>query len=238
MESQAAVLLVEDEAGSDLAPALARCGFAVTPARSPETALFEYGQGDVDAVVAAVPLPGMGTPAMCEQLRRRGGTPILLTSHERPSTEWVAAIDAGADDHVLVPCDDRLLRTRLHALIRRSNGPLTPVRVVRIGHLTVRLRAGVVEEPVEVRLTPVQATLLDHLAAHRGALVGATTLGERIRAVHGDDADEDLIDQLCSLRCVVGKASGVAGAVQEVEGAGWRLLPSSRLDHLQAELLH
>ena len=226
MELQSALLLVEEQATSDLAPALSRCGFSVIPARSPETALFEYGQGDVDAVVAAVPLPGMGTPAMCEQLRRRGGTPILLTSHHRQSTEWMAAIDAGADDHVLVPCDDRLLRARLHALIRRSNGPLTPVRVVRIGPLTVRLRAGAVEDPVQVRLTPVQATLLDHLAAHRGALVGATALGERIRVVHGDDADADLSDELSSLRRVVGKASGIAGAVQEVDGAGWRLLPN------------
>ena len=123
MELQSAVLLVEEQATSGLAPALSRCGFSVIPARSPETALFEYGQGDVDAVVAAVPLPGMGTPAMCEQLRRRGGTPILLTSHHRQSTEWMAAIDAGADDHVLVPCDDRLLRSpaaRLDPALQRA----------------------------------------------------------------------------------------------------------------------
>jgi len=226
-----AVLLVEDHASSELAPALSRCGFAVTPARSPETALFEYGQGDVVAVVAAVPLPGMGTEAMCEQLRRRGRTPILLTSRDRSSRsgrEWRAALEAGADDHVSVPCDDGLLEERLRTLITRSDRSLTAVRVVRIGRLTVRLRAGALDRPVEVDLTSVQATLLDQLAAHRGALVGSGALAGRIRAVHGSDATCDLASQLGGLRTAVGEASGIAGAVQEVAGAGWRLVPTDQ----------
>jgi hypothetical protein len=54
------VLLVDPGVGSGLAPLVERCGFKVLRSSTPEAALFEIGQHDFDAVVAALPLPGSG----------------------------------------------------------------------------------------------------------------------------------------------------------------------------------
>jgi DNA-binding response OmpR family regulator len=222
VSSPPSVLLVDSPDGSGLTRQLERCGFTVTRSATPEAALFEFGQHALDAVVAAVPLPGMGTVALCQQIRLRGDTPTLVVSSGE-GDEWLDAIGAGADDHLALPCDERELRARLRALIRRARGPLSPQRVVKVGELTVVLGRGVVTVEPDLPCTPMQFTLLGYLAGNPGVVVSDAALKEGVRAVHDPPSDVQLETELLGLRHALAVASGIPGALERVESIGWRL---------------
>jgi DNA-binding response OmpR family regulator len=137
--------------------------------------------------------------------------------------EWLDAIGAGADDHVALPCDERELRARLRALLRRSRGPLSPKRVVKVGELTVRLGRGFVTVEPDLLCTPMQFTLLGHLAGNPGAVVSDAALEDSVRAVHGPPSSVQLKAELRGLREAVAVASGIPSALERVDDIGWRL---------------
>lgn len=223
MHGRPSVLLVDQGGGVALAPTLERCGFTVTTSTTPETALFEFGQHAFDAVVATLPLPGMGSAGLCQEVRRRGRTPVLIAT-SGGGTDWRAALHAGADDHVSMPCDERVLWAHLQGLIRGCRGPLSPQRVVRVGELVIRLGYGAVVtvEPA-LPLTPVQSTLLSHFAGNERVVQGEDALADRVRAVHGSISDVQFEAELHGLQAAVAVASGVSDALQHLDGIGWRL---------------
>jgi DNA-binding response OmpR family regulator len=222
MRHRPLVLLVGGLDDCEMAPLMERCGFNVIESVSPEAALFEFGQHAVDAIVAVLPLPGMGVVTLCRQLRLRGRTPVLVVTRENDA-DWLDALAAGADDHVRVFCDERELRARLLALIRRFRGSLSPQRSVTVGNLAIRVSGEILAVEPPVLLTPVQATLLGHLAGHPGVALSEAALAERVGTVHGQSSDIQLGSELRDLRSAVAAASGVPDAVENLEGVGWRL---------------
>jgi DNA-binding response OmpR family regulator len=221
MTDRHTVLLV-DAHDTTVHRSLTRCGFEVTSAPTVEDALYEFGQHDIEAVVAVLPLPGLGGEGLCREIRSRGSHPVLMVS-SRHDHDWLPAMGAGADDHVPMTVDDRELRARLHALLRRFCGELSPHRVVKVGKMRVRFEEhGSSVEPAGT-LTPVQTTLLGHLASQPGVVLGERALRDRVRAVHGEVSEAELRRALDGLAPAVLLASGVDGAVQRLDGSGWRL---------------
>jgi DNA-binding response OmpR family regulator len=221
------VLLVDPSDGHGLADSLERCGFTVTASETPEAALFELSQHAVDAVVASLPLAGMGASDFCRQLDERGRTPVLVVTPGRGS-EWLAALRVGADDHVAAPCDERELRARVRALVRRYRGRLSPESAITVGELTVRFGFGTVSLEPPLALTPVQSTLLEHLAAHPGVVLSEHALRERVDVVHGRVSDQQFHAEIQGLRDAIGVTSRVPDALDHIEGGGWCLAKSDR----------
>jgi DNA-binding response OmpR family regulator len=216
------VLVVDPAGASSIAAIVKRCGFCVTWSATPEEALFELGQHHVGAVVAVLPLAGFGLTGLCQEIRLRGNIPLLVVTNS-DDVDWIDALSEGADDHLRAPFEDRELRARLLALIRRMGGPLSPRRLVRVGTLVVRLgRGDVVLEPA-VDLSPVQRRLLGYLAGQPGVVLSETALADGIRAAHGPISAEQLDGELGRLRAAIDLASGVDQAIEYIEGAGWRL---------------
>jgi two-component system, OmpR family, response regulator len=165
---------------------------------------------------------GLGLAGLCQELRLRGRTPVLVAT-SNGGAETLDALAAGADDHVSIPCDARELRARLDALIRRARGPLSTRRVVKIGELIVRLGRGVVGVEPALPLTPVQSTLLGHLAGQPGVVLSEHVLVDRVRTVHGPTPDLQFDAELPGTTDAVELASGISDAVEHIDGVGWRL---------------
>jgi DNA-binding response OmpR family regulator len=215
------LLLVDPAGPAAMAPVLARCGFEVVWSPSAERSLFDLGQRDFGAVVAALPLIGLGIAGLCQQIRQRGPLPVLVVTRD-DDADWLAALAAGADDHLRVPCDERELTARLTALIRRVRGPLRPARVVQVGALIVRLRHDCLTLEPALALTPVQRSLLAQLADQRGVVLSDRALADGVRAAHG--ATDFVLDaEMRALQDAVAAASGVEHAVERIDGMGWRI---------------
>src|SRR5579862_7711588 len=126
------VLLVEDEpnAAHVLAKGLREQAYAVDLAADGETALFQVGTTDYDAVILDVMLPIKDGMAVCQTIRASGcSVPILMVTARDAVESRIEGLDCGADDYLVKPFDFGELLARLRALARRGRHPVLPQRV-------------------------------------------------------------------------------------------------------------
>jgi two-component system response regulator MprA len=118
------VLVVDDERAvrDSLRRALELEGYDVELAADGADALHRLeANGQPDAVVLDVLMPGVDGLEVCRQLRRTGnGVPVLMLTARAEIENRVAGLDAGADDYLPKPFALEELLARLRALLRRS----------------------------------------------------------------------------------------------------------------------
>src|SRR6266850_5649021 len=137
------ILLVEDEpsAAHVLAKGLREQAYAVDMAADGETALFQIGTTDYDAVILDVMLPAKDGFAVCRSVRAGGSSvPILMLTARDTVDARIEGLDCGADDYLVKPYDFGELLARLRAVIRRGRQPVLPERLV-VGPLTIDTRS-------------------------------------------------------------------------------------------------
>src|SRR5438132_14130215 len=183
------VLLVEDEpnAAHVLAKGLREQTYAVDVAADGDTAVFQVGTTDYDAVILDVMLPGRDGFAVCRTVRASGcAVPILMVTARDAVESRIEGLDCGADDYLVKPYDFGELLARLRALIRRGRQPVLPERLV-VGSLTVdtRSRRALIRDS-EIVLTAKEYALLEYLARRAGDVVSRSDIAEHVWDEHYD----------------------------------------------------
>jgi two-component system response regulator MprA len=117
------ILVVDDERAvrDSLRRALELQGYEVELANDGAEALARLAEnGQPDAVVLDILMPGIDGLDVCRQLRRRGNSvPVLMLTARDAVGDRVEGLDAGADDYVVKPFALEELLARLRALLRR-----------------------------------------------------------------------------------------------------------------------
>jgi len=183
------VLLVEDEpnAARVLAKGLREQAYAVDMAADGDTALFQIGTTDYDAVILDVMLPAKDGFAVCRSVRAGGSSvPILMLTARDSVDSRIEGLDCGADDYLVKPFDFGELLARLRALIRRGRQPLLPELLVA-GPLTLETRSRQVRiRGKDVALTAREYAFLEYLVRHAGDVVTRSEIAEHVWDEHYD----------------------------------------------------
>src|SRR5438067_2199493 len=168
------VLLVEDEpnAAHVLAKGLREQTYAVDVVADGDTAIFQVGTTDYDAVILDVMLPIKDGFAVCRAIRESGSAvPILMVTARDAVDARIEGLDCGADDYLVKPFDFGELLARLRALIRRGSQPLLPQRLTA-GPLILDTRTRRVRlRNRDVVLTAKEYALLEYLVRRAGDVV-------------------------------------------------------------------
>jgi two-component system, OmpR family, response regulator MprA len=119
------ILVVDDERAvrDSLRRALELQGFQVELASDGAEALERLAaNGQPDAVVLDILMPGIDGLEVCRQIRRRGySVPVLMLTARDAVGDRVEGLDAGADDYVVKPFALEELLARIRALLRRAS---------------------------------------------------------------------------------------------------------------------
>ena len=120
------ILVVDDERAvrESLRRALELEGYEIELASDGQEALSrlqENGEGQPDAVILDLLMPGVDGLEVCRRLRRLGNrVPVLMLTARDEVENRVAGLDAGADDYVTKPFALEELVARVRALLRRT----------------------------------------------------------------------------------------------------------------------
>lgn len=76
-----------------------------------DAVLIEFDEDDQDAVV------------MCKTLRRQSNLPIVMLVNSATRNQVMRGYRLGADAHIEIPCDPRIFRARVAAVLRRVVAP-------------------------------------------------------------------------------------------------------------------
>ena len=178
----AKVLLVEDddELSEVLIYTLANRGFTVQAAKDGKLALDLLKVNKYDVIVLDWMMPGLSGVDVCKQLRGAGDrTPILMLTARTSDDDTETGLDAGADDYLTKPFENKVLAARLRALLRRP--PVCVDPVIKLGNITwdpvtgTALRSG-----KELHLRPMVSKLFEFFLRHSGQFFTAEALLNRV----------------------------------------------------------
>ena len=220
------ILVVEDD--KHLARSIKRGleaeGFAADVALDGTEGLWRAEEGEYDAIVLDIMLPGVNGYRLCAKLRDGGNwTPILMLTAKDGELDEAEALDTGADDFLSKPFSFVVLVARLRALLRRG-GRERPA-VLATGDLRLdpaAHRAWRGED--EVTLTSRQFALLEFLMRRSGEALSKSEILDHVWDF-AFEGDPNIVEvYIRHLRKKIDEPFG-RNAIQTVRLVGYRLDP-------------
>jgi two-component system KDP operon response regulator KdpE len=146
-------------------------GYRVFDAATGNDGVAQAAQRKPDVILLDLGLPDLDGLEVLRRIREWSRIPILILSVRDQEDDKIAALDSGADDYVTKPFNSGELLARLRAALRHGQ-PQGAEAIFRAGHLEVDLsRRLVLKEGAEVKLTPIEYSLLRLLITHAGKVL-------------------------------------------------------------------
>jgi two-component system response regulator MprA len=218
------ILVVDDERAvrDSLRRALELEGYEVDLAVDGPDGLARITEGQPDAVILDVLMPGLDGLEVSRRVRRSGNrVPVLMLTARDEVDDRVAGLDAGADDYVTKPFALDELLARVRALLRRTTEDSE--EVLRFGDLELNpgtrevRRAG---EPIE--LTRTEFSLLELFLLNPRQVLTRSIIFERVWGYDFGFASNSLDVYIGYLRRKT-EAGGKPRLIQTVRGVGYAL---------------
>ncbi|MBI5244433.1 MAG: response regulator [Elusimicrobia bacterium] len=184
MERAKCILIVDDEKAIQrfLRASLEEAGFETVEASTGRAALDLSVVRRPDVVLLDLGLPDMDGLDVLKRLREWTSVPIIILSVRGEESDKIAGLDLGADDYLTKPFGVEELLARIRVVLRhveRAREDAEPVyrhEDLRIDLVARRIWLG----KKEVRLSPLQYTLLSSLVRNAGRVVSQRQLLKEI----------------------------------------------------------
>ena len=203
---------------------LREAGYEVLGCQTGEEALDRAAIAGPHAAIIDLMLPDMPGIEVCRRLRDWSDIPILVLSAIGEERVKVEALQNGADDYVTKPFGPGELVARVAALLRRAGRATTEPRIESDG-LVIDLAAHrVTLDGEEVRLTPLEFSLLRVLATNRGLLMTHRALLTEVWGPEYDDATPLLRTHIANLRGKLAAGGEGRNFIRTDAGIGYRFV--------------
>lgn len=180
------VLLVDDEPRllDSVRMNLEVEGFEVFEAHNGAEALERVRRVLPDIVVLDVMMPLMDGLETLRELRAFSSVPVIMLTVKADERDVIRGLELGADDYVAKPFSQRVLLSRIKAVLRRAEGAGPSGQRSRI-QVDENLEIDFDRHEVRVRgelvqLRPTEFRLLYHLATNPGVVMTHETLLSRV----------------------------------------------------------
>jgi two-component system, OmpR family, response regulator MprA len=222
------ILVVDDERAvrDSLRRALELQGYEVELASDGAEALARLAEnGQPDAIVLDILMPGIDGLDVCRQLRRRGNSiPVLMLTARDAVGDRVEGLDAGADDYVVKPFALEELLARLRALLRRASPAVDGV--LRFADLELDTGTREVRRGSDsIELTRTEFNLLELFMVNPRQVLTRSIIFERVWGYDFGFASNSLDVYIGYLRRKT-EAGGKPRLIHTVRGVGYALRES------------
>ncbi len=165
------ILVVDDEKKfvNVLRAYLEQAGFGVVAASDGKTALAAFRHEKPNLVLLDLNLPEMDGLDVARAIRKESGAPIIMLTARVEETDRLIGLELGADDYITKPFSPREVVARVRAVLRRVEGEIAPVEILRAGDVEMDLTKHVVTAHGKgIELTPTEFDLLKALMKNPG----------------------------------------------------------------------
>src|SRR5258708_3326949 len=189
------ILLAEDEVAlrDFVSRNLRARGFEVLEASNGLEAVALWERENPHLLILDVMMPRMDGLEVCQRVRTRSAVPIIVLTALDSESDKVSALDLGADDYLTKPFGVEELLARVRAVLRRTQAePVMPAGGLKtFGDLEIDLVGHVVRlQGTEVRLSPIEFSLLQQLASNAGKVLTHRMLLQNVwGAEYGDETE-------------------------------------------------
>lgn len=221
------ILLVEDERriSNVVKKGLTEEGFAVDTAFDGEEGQYLAESENYDLIILDLLLPKVDGLTICKELRAKNiKTPILMLTAKTTVEDKAAGLDSGADDYLAKPFAFLELRSRIHALIRRSKQEPSPI--IKIADLEFDpIKHKVTRGGKSITLTPKEFSVLEILLRHIDEVVTRTMIIEHVWDYNFDSMSNVVDVFIAQLRSKIDKGAKLP-LIHTLHGVGYKVSKS------------
>ncbi len=219
------ILLIEDnrDVAQAVGDSLERYGYSIDYATDGISGLHLAVTHSYDVVVIDLILPGMDGLDICRKLRgdAKKSTPILMLTGRDTLEDKLSGLEAGADDYLVKPFEQRELEARLRALIRRNRQQVSTL-VLKVGDLVLDTATfRVTRAGQELDVSPIGLKVLAILMRESPRVVSRSAIEREIWGDTLPDSDT-LRSHLYNLRRVIDKPFAHP-LLHTIHSAGYRI---------------
>lgn len=180
MSERPKVLVIDDELGVRelISEALSLAEITAVQAADGLEALSHLRRERFDLLILDINMPKLDGLALLEKLRAEGmSVPVLMLSARADKADINQGLRIGADDYLTKPFGIEELVLRVKAIMRRSKGEVTEVKVLTCGPISMDFsKYSVKFNDQLIELSPTEFKLLEQLVLNRGNVVTKETL--------------------------------------------------------------
>lgn len=226
------ILIIEDQRDINdlIAMNLKALNFSVTQVFDGINGLEEALNGQFDAIVLDIMLPGMDGLQLCQHLRSKGAvTPVLMLTAKKNEAERVIGLEVGADDYLTKPFSVLELQARLKALLRRvafhskQEDEEDASSKIICGNLVIDQnthRVLIDQKPIHV--TGKEFDLLVYMASYPGRVFSREQLLNAVWGYHHESFEHTVNSHINRLRSKLEKDPSNPEYVLTVWGVGYQ----------------
>ena len=229
MDAKKKILIIEDEKtiAEILLFNIKAAGYDAEARHDGKSGLDEAMTGGYDLILLDLMLPVMNGFEVCERIREKLDTPIIMLTARDTEQDKIRGLDTGADDYMTKPFSINELMSRIKANIRRYSNELVTNKIVEtkitIGTITIDCESYLVKKGDTVlELSKKEYELLAFLAKNSGKVYSRDEL---ISAVWGYDptyGDQRTVDvTIARLRKKVDDPDSGTSLIQTKHGMGY-----------------
>ncbi len=201
---------------------LTRSHYSVDPVYNGNDALTYLTDGDYDACIMDIMMPGMNGDEVVRKARAAGSqVPVIMLTAMGEVEDRINGLDAGADDYLAKPFDGGELLARIRALLRRHES-YSP-DIVTYGDLTLNRSTFALScHEKSVSLSNKSFQMMEMLMLSPGRII---SVDEFMQHIWGWDSESEINVVWVNISTLRKQLSSMDSktAIKVVRGAGYRL---------------
>jgi len=212
-------------------------GYRVIEAYSGLDALEKARTNLPDLIVLDVMMPELDGFDTLEMLREVSNVPVIMLTVRSDEEDKVRGLELGADDYVTKPFGARELASRVKAVLRRTQGPITLEKTVL--HIDDRLSVDlnsreVIVEGQRIKLRPTEFRMLYHLIENAGWVVPHEALLAKVWGYEYREEIQYLRLYITYLRQKIEPDPSHPRYILTERGVGYRFVDFRKQQHVEA----
>jgi DNA-binding response OmpR family regulator len=227
------VMVVEDEVklARTLRLYLEQENYHVVTVYDGAQALTVFRQERPDLVLLDLMLPHVDGWQICQQIRQLAPTPIIMVTARTEEADRIVGLELGADDYVTKPFSPREVVARVRAVLRRAQGHVHAVQMVRAGDVELDLeRFSVTAGGKSIDLTRNEFQVLLALVRSPGRVFTRLQLLDQLNETAYVGYERVIDQHIKNLRAKLGDDARNPRYIATLYGIGYRFLPGAA-DH-------
>jgi DNA-binding response OmpR family regulator len=222
------ILIIEDEAemARGLKDILEFEGYEVETAGNGTDGLQAINRKEPDCIILDLMLPDISGYQVCEQVRQKLNTPILMLTAKSQDHDKIWGFKLGADDYLTKPFSLGELLARVMALLRRRSQYAQNADIVRVGSNEVDVKHFIVRRGgVEHSMSHYEVELFKLLYSHVNQPVTRDEILDKVWGTEKFPTNRTVDNFIVKLRKKIEEDYKNPRHILTIYGVGYKLSP-------------
>lgn len=215
------ILIVEDntELGMLLSDFLNAAGYSTQLCITGEEAVSYFMTSGAKLIVLDILLPDMDGFAVCQKIREKSNTPILIVSAKTEKEDKINGLTLGADDYIEKPYDIDIILAKISGIFKRRY----ETKILIDGDIKIDIvNRCVYKNDAEISMTSKEFDLILLLAENKGKVLNKDMIFNKIWGIDSFSEPQTLTVHIKWLREKIEDNPKAPTRISTVWGVGYR----------------